>query len=173
MAFHYLSGHCRHALALSAQMWFASNSLYHTIAKKVKHKSGLGSFPIGRRLSGCFPYTTPPTESFLLCRFSAWQEQRCYVMWGFLLNGSFLHLAFDCKIQNWGRTWLDHFALGRASVQPTNRLCAVTLAQINKSVCLQTSPATIAATVGGEVYMCSRHAASRIGNVQKSQFAFV
>ena len=68
--------------------------------------------------------------------------------------------------------WSDHFALGRASVEPTSRLCAVTLAQINKSVCLQ-SPATIAATVGGEVYTCSRHAAWWIGNVQKSQLAFV
>ena len=106
MAFHYLSGHGRHALALSAQMRFASNSLYHTIAKKVKHKSRLGSFPIGRRLRGCFPYTTPPTESFLLCRFFGVARTTLLCCVGILVNGSFLHLPFDCKIQNWGWTIL-------------------------------------------------------------------
>ena len=70
VAFHYLSRHCRYALALSAQMRFESNSLYHTkshtMAKKVKHKNGLDSLPIRRRLRGCLPYTTLPTESFYM-----------------------------------------------------------------------------------------------------------
>ena len=91
-----------------------------------------------------------------------------------MLCGDFAEWEFPAPAVWWQNSelGLDHFALGRASVQPTSRLCAVTLAQINKSVCLQ-SPATSAATVGGEVYKCSRQAASRIGNVPKSQLAFV
>ena len=91
-----------------------------------------------------------------------------------MLCGDFAEWVFPAPavwLQN-SELGLDHFALGRAGVQPTSRLCAVTLAQINKSVCLQ-SPATIAATVGGEVYTCCRDSASRIGNVPKSQLAFV
>ena len=170
MAFHCVSGH---ALALSARMRFASNSLYHTkshtIAKKVKHKNGLDSFPIGRRLRECFPYTLVVNMRSSLATILRGKNSVA------MLCGDFAEWVFPAPavwLQN-SKLGLDHFALGRASVQPTNRLCAVTLAQINKSVCLQTSPATIAATVGGEVYTCSRHAASRIGNVQKSQFAFV
>ena len=55
-----------------------------------------------------------------------------------MLCGDFGEWEFPAPavwLQN-SKLGLDHFALGRASVQPTNRLCAVTLAQINKSVCL-------------------------------------
>ena len=167
MAFHCVSGH---ALSLSARMRFAANSLYHTkshtISRSVKHKNGLGSFPIGRR-RGMFSLHPGGQHACFSCNNFAWQEQRCYVVWGFCWMG----VSCTCRLIAKFRIGVGPFC--RASVRPSSRLCAVTLAQINKSVCLHTSPAPIAATVGGEVYTCSRDSASRIGNVPKSQFAFV
>ena len=89
MAFHCVSGH---ALSLSARMRFAANSLYHTkshtISRSVKHKNGLDSFPIGRRLRECFPYTLVDNmRSSHSCNNFAWQEQCCNVVWGFCWMG--------------------------------------------------------------------------------------
>ena len=143
MAFHCVSGH---ALSLSARMRFAANSLYHTkshtISRSVKHKNGLDSFPIGRRLRECFPYTLVDNmRSSHSCNNFAWQEQCCNVVWDFAeweFPAPAIWYPFDCKIKNWGRTIL-HLA-GQVCGQLVDYVQSHWHKSTNLSVCTRLQP---------------------------------
>ena len=91
-------------------------SLSHQKSYHRKYKSVLDPFPIGRRLRGCVPYTTPPTESFLQCRQHACFSCKlfcaartllasCYVVSGCCWVGVSCTLPFDCNSEG-----VDHLS---------------------------------------------------------------